>query len=101
SVVDLPEPVGPVQRIRPRGLCVISAKTLGVASSSSESTFDGMVRNATEAPRSWLYALTRNRARLGMPKEKSHSSISSYVLRCASLMMSYAMGCRASGPVGG
>src|SRR6266566_1613156 len=77
SVVDLPEPVGPVHKIKPRGLLVISAKIFGVASSSSESTFEGIVRNATAAPRSWLYALTRNRARLGMPNEKSHSSISS------------------------
>ena len=64
SVVDLPEPVGPVHKIKPRGLLVISAKIFGVASSSSESTFEGIVRNATAAPRSWLYALTRNRARL-------------------------------------
>src|SRR2546425_2350809 len=101
SVVDLPEPVGPVHKIKPRGLLVISAKIFGVASSSSESTFEGIVRNATAAPRSWLYALTRNRARLGMPNEKSHSSISSYILRCASLMMSYTMACTSSCSIGG
>src|SRR6185312_2545487 len=57
--------------------------------------------NATAAPRSWLNALTRKRARLGMPNEKSHSSISSYVFRCASLMMSYTMACTSSCSIGG
>ncbi len=41
SVVDLPEPVGPVTRISPRGRLVISANTFGALSSSSESTLDG------------------------------------------------------------
>ena len=54
SVVDLPEPVGPVTRISPRGRSVKGANVLGAASSSSDSTFDGIVRKATAAPRCWL-----------------------------------------------
>jgi hypothetical protein len=57
SVVDLPEPVGPVHRMSPRGRFAISAKTFGALSSSSESTFEGMVRNAAAAPRDWTNAL--------------------------------------------
>ena len=77
SVVDLPEPVGPVTRISPRGRVVRSAKIFGVLSSSSDSTFEGIVRNAAAAPRCWLNALTRKRARLGTAKLKSHSRTSS------------------------
>ena len=71
SVVDLPEPVGPVTRIRPRGRLVTSAKIFGAFSSSSDSTFEGIVRNAAAAPRCWLNALTRKRARFGTAKLKS------------------------------
>ena len=77
SVVDLPEPVGPVTRISPRGRLTSSANTFGVASSSSDITFDGIVRNAAAAPRACTNALTRNRARLGTAKLKSHSRFSS------------------------
>ena len=77
SVVDLPEPVGPVTRISPRGRFTISAKIFGALSSSSDSTLDGMVRNAAAAPRDCTNALTRKRARLGTAKLKSHSRFSS------------------------
>ena len=76
-VVDLPEPVGPVTRISPRGRFVISANTFGVLSSSSDSTFEGMVRKAAAAPRDCTKALTRKRARFGTAKLKSHSRFSS------------------------
>ena len=101
SVVDLPEPVGPVHRMSPRGWLVISAKTFGAFSSSSDSTLDGIVRNAAAAPRCWTNALTRKRARLGTANEKSHSRFSSYILRCASLMMSYTMACTSLCSIGG
>ena len=97
----MPEPVGPVTRTRPRGRVVSSANTFGVFSSSSESTFDGMVRNAAAAPRCWLNALTRKRARFGTAKLKSHSSVSSYILRWWSLMMSYTMAWTSSCSIGG
>src|SRR5512139_1488905 len=101
SVVDLPGPVGPVHRMSPRGRIVSSANTLGAFNSSSESTFDGMVRNAAAAPRCWLKALTRKRARFGTANEKSVSRFSSYDFRCASLMMSYTMECTSSCSIGG
>ena len=44
SVVDLPEPVGPVTSTTPRGWSAISAKILGAFRSSSDRIFDGMVR---------------------------------------------------------
>src|SRR5438045_6108956 len=45
SVVDLPEPVGPVTRIRPCGWLISSLNTLGQARSSSVQISVGMVRN--------------------------------------------------------
>ena len=78
-------------RISPRGRIVSSANDFGAFNSSSDSTFEGIVRNAAAAPRCWLNALTRKRARFGTAKLKSHSRISSYIFRCASLMMSYTM----------
>lgn len=54
SVVDLPEPVGPVTSTRPRGLSANSAKILGAFSSSRLRILDGMVRSTAAAPRSWL-----------------------------------------------
>ena len=77
SVVDLPEPVGPVTSTMPRGWSEISLKIAGAFRSSSDSTLDGIVRITAPAPRFWTKALTRKRARLGMAKEKSHSRFSS------------------------
>ena len=77
SVVDLPEPVGPVHSTMPRGLSESSAKTAGQFSCSRVRIFDGMVRNTAPAPRFWLNALTRKRARPWISNEKSHSSVSS------------------------
>ena len=77
SVVDLPEPVGPVTRIRPCGWSISSLKIRGVPRSSSVSTSDGMVRNTAPAPRFWLKALTRKRASPAISNEKSTSRNSS------------------------
>ncbi len=93
SVVDLPEPVGPVTSTRPRGSMHRSLKTLGAFRSSSDLISDGMLRNTAPAPRFWLNALTRKRARFGISNEKSVSKNSSYTLRCLSFMMSYTMLC--------
>src|ERR1700744_5936714 len=93
SVVDLPEPVGPVTSTRPRGSMHRSLKVLGAFSSSRVRMVDGILRNTAPAPRFWLNALTRNRASLGISKEKSVSKNSSYALRCLSFMMSYTMLC--------
>ncbi|MDT4857179.1 hypothetical protein FQZ97_915930 [compost metagenome] len=91
SVVDLPEPVGPVTRTRPRGRKARSPKILGALSCSSVRILLGMVRNTAPAPRLWLKALTRKRDRPSISNEKSHSRNSSYCLRWLSFMMSYTM----------
>ena len=51
SVVDLPDPVGPVTRTSPRRAAAISRKTAGAARSSSDGTADGIVRNTAAQPR--------------------------------------------------
>jgi hypothetical protein len=77
SVVDLPEPVGPVTSTMPRGWSAISAKILGALRSSSDRIFEGIVRITAAAPRCCTKALTRKRARFGTANEKSHSRFSS------------------------
>src|SRR3954466_4483599 len=89
SVVDLPEPVGPVTSTMPRGFSARSPKILGAFNCSSVRIFEGMVRSTAAAPRFWLKALTRKRARPSISKEKSTSRNSSYCLRWPSFMMSY------------
>ena len=54
-----------------------SAKIFGAASSSSVRIWLGIVRNTAPAPRFWLKALTRKRARPGISNEKSTSRNSS------------------------
>src|SRR6185436_223749 len=93
SVVDLPEPVGPVTSTRPRGSMHRSRKIFGAFRSSSEMMVEGMLRNTAPAPRVGLNAFTRKRASFGISNEKSVSKNSSYALRCLSFMMSYTMLC--------
>ena len=72
SVVDLPLPVGPVTRIRPRGLSHSFSTTGGRPSASKLLISNGMRRKtAPTAPR-WVKMLARNRHRSLMPKEKSN-----------------------------
>ena len=77
SVVDLPEPVGPVTSTRPRGSMHRSRKILGAPRSSRPMITEGMLRNTAPAPRFWLKALTRKRASFGISNEKSVSKNSS------------------------
>src|SRR5947199_204923 len=49
KVVDLPEPVGPVTRTRPRGNMHRSRKIFGEARSSNERITEGRLRNRSEA----------------------------------------------------
>ncbi len=53
SVVDLPEPVGPVTSTRPRGLSANVATTLGSASVSSGTTSNGIRRKAAPMAARW------------------------------------------------
>jgi len=85
----------------PRGWFEMSLKIFGALRSSRLSTFDGIVRNTADAPRFWLNALTRKRARFGTANEKSHSRTSSNCLRCPSFMMSYTIECTSLCSIGG
>jgi hypothetical protein len=53
SVVDLPEPVGPVTSTKPRGLLANSATTGGSPSVSSGTTSNGISRNAAPTADRW------------------------------------------------
>src|SRR4029077_6699555 len=90
SVVDFPEPVGPVTRTSPRGLSHNSFKTSDNPRASKPLISHGMVRNtAPTAPR-WLKTLPRKRAKFFKPKEKSSSRFSSKRCFCASVKTLYA-----------
>ena len=53
SVVDLPEPVGPVTRTSPRGCIASSASERGRLSSSSVFSSSGMTRKAAPSASRW------------------------------------------------
>ena len=79
SVVDLPEPVGPVMITKPRALLANSCRTLGRPRSSSLGVSTGIRRNAALRLLRWKNALTLKRARPGTEYEKSIShSFSSF-----------------------
>src|SRR2546426_2194349 len=89
-VVDLPEPVGPVTRIKPRGFSQSLVTTPGRPSSSNDLISYGIDRKtAPTAPR-WLNMLARNLESPFIPKEKSNSSVSSNRCFCASVNTEYA-----------
>ena len=73
SVVLLPEPVGPVTRMRPRGLSASLAMTGGSPSCWNVSTLKGIIRMTIATQPRCLNTLPRKRARFWMPKEKSSS----------------------------
>ncbi len=74
SVVDFPEPVGPVTRIKPRGRSDRSAITFGSLSSSKLLMLNGICRMTIETQPRCLKQLPRKRASCWMPNEKSSSS---------------------------
>ena len=65
SVVDLPEPVGPVTRTRPRGFSASVWSTGGRPSSSSVWISPGTRRKAAPTEPRWKKTLTRKRATPG------------------------------------
>ena len=73
SVVDLPEPVGPVTSTSPRGFSAIRAITGGSLSSSNVFTLIGICRITIDTQPRCLKQLPRKRASPWMPKEKSSS----------------------------
>src|SRR3984893_13819676 len=90
SVVDFPDPVGPVTSTSPRGLSHMPLTTCGSPNASNPLISHGMVRKtAPTAPR-WLNTLPRKRARFFNPNEKSSSRFSSNRCFCASVSTLYA-----------
>jgi len=85
SVVDLPEPVGPVTRIQPLGAIgqlPHDRREIQLVEGANLEGDDRMA--AATAPRS-RYTLQRKRARFWIPKERSSSFSSSNFCFCASL----------------
>ena len=83
SVVDLPEPVGPVTSTKPRGLRVKSSSTDGSPRSSSFGISDGIVRMTAPTDARWKNAFTRKRALFGTEYERSICQSVSSRLRCS------------------
>src|SRR5258708_21147869 len=90
SVVDFPDPVGPVTRISPRGLSHMFLTIGGSPSESNPLISQGIVRNTAATAPGWLKTLPRKRARFFRPKEKSSSRFSSKRCFCASVSTLYA-----------
>jgi hypothetical protein len=83
SVVDFPEPVGPVTRTSPRGLSTNDLRMPGRPSSSSDLRSAGMSRKA--APRLWRWkkTFTRKRASPGIEYEMSICRLTSKCFCCS------------------
>ena len=85
SVVDLPEPVGPVTSTRPRGLLHSSSITGGRPSSSNVRILNGMVRKTAPTAPFCMKTLARKRHRFFTPNDRSSSCSSSNFDFCASV----------------
>src|SRR5262245_19589786 len=90
SVVDLPEPVGPVTRISPRGFLQRSEITGGRPNASNVFISYGIARNTAPTAPFWLKRLARNRDIPLRPNEKSSSRFSSKRCFWASVNTEYA-----------
>ena len=75
SVVDFPDPVGPVRSTRPRGRRASHSATGGRPSSSKVGMSEGIIRSARAMSPFWVNALPRRRARSSQLKEKSTSPL--------------------------
>jgi hypothetical protein len=81
SVVDLPDPVGPVTSTRPRGTRETFATMGGSPSSSIVRTFGGIMRSTAPDPCSCRNRFTRKRAIIPIEYPKSASPVSRQSLR--------------------
>src|SRR5579863_3625317 len=90
SVVDLPDPVGPVTSTRPRGLSHILLTTAGRPNWLKDLISKGIRRKTAEVAPRWLKTLARKRARPFNPNEKSSSRLSSKRCFCESVITLYA-----------
>ena len=84
-VVDLPEPVRPVTRIRPRGANASSRTSGGIMRSSMVGTSTGTWRRASAGEPRCMKMLARKRASPATPKAKSISLWVEKKSRCSSL----------------
>ena len=66
SVVDLPEPVGPVTRTSPRGLSASASMCCGSPSSESDRISVGIIRKAAPRAERWKKTFTRRRPTPGI-----------------------------------
>ena len=73
SVVDLPEPVGPVTSTRPRGLLASSATTAAGRARRTIRILNGIARNAPATAPRCMKMLARKRDRFFTPNERSSS----------------------------
>jgi len=89
SVVDFPEPVGPVTSTRPRSRVQSSFRTGGKLSDSRVGIAVGIVRSTAPGPRLWTKAFTRKRPLPGTSQAKSISCSAWKVCRCSSLMIEF------------
>src|SRR5215218_7171880 len=89
SVVDLPEPVGPVTSTMPRGRRAKSRMTGGRPSFSIGTVSAGIRRNAAPIVPRWKYAFTRKRAWPGIEYAKSICQSVSRRCRCEELRIAY------------
>src|SRR3984957_4174166 len=85
SVVDLPDPVGPVTRISPLGLAANSETTGGSPSSSNVRILKGMVRNAPATAPRCMKMFARKRDSPFTPNDRSSSLCFSKCARCSSV----------------
>ena len=85
SVVDLPEPVGPVTSTRPRGFFASSVTIGGSPSSWKVRILKGMVRKAPATAPRCMKMLARKRESPFTPKERSSSFSSSNLCFCESV----------------
>ena len=90
SVVDLPEPVGPVTSTRPFMRFVKSVAIFGSPSFSSARISNGICRITIDTTPRCRNTLPRNRDSPLIPNEKSSSFVDSKRLRCSSDITLYA-----------
>src|SRR5260370_34417018 len=72
-VVDLPEPVGPVTRINPRGFSQSLETIPGSPSCKNDLISNGITRNTAPVDPRWLKRLPRKRASPFNPNQKYNS----------------------------
>jgi hypothetical protein len=87
SVVDLPEPVPPTTKHKPRFVIATSLSCPGRSRSSNDGIFVTIVRMTAPTWPCWTNALTRNRPMPCGAMAKLHSFVASNSFACLSFMI--------------